>query len=90
MSIGTIIKDWAFDAEEKLKGLTEYEKEKYFEKLKICNACVLRTGQFCDNSRKEEHPNGTFVRGCGCMLTEKLTSLEANCPLDKFLPEIKN
>ena len=89
MSIGTIIKDWAFEAEERSQELTKYEKEKYFEKLSICNACSLRTGSFCDKTRKEDHPNGTFVRGCGCLLTEKLTSLEATCPLNKFLPEHK-
>ena len=90
MSTGTIIEDWAFEMKERSEGLTDYEKKRFFEKLNICNTCILRTGSFCDKTRKVEHSNGTFVRGCGCLLTEKLVTLEANCPLDKFLPEYKN
>lgn len=82
--IKQIIEGWSKLAYDKLVGLPPETQELAAERLAICNACPVRTGNRCDPKKAGNHVETHEQKsGCGCIISAKVVS-GSPCPLGKW------
>lgn len=65
--------------EDPLKYVEAASKELELQRHKICEKCVIRTGNQCDPTKCISVDNQT-VCGCGCYLPVAITRRNKECP----------
>ena len=80
-----IIEGWSKLVYDKFIGLPKPIRDKANARLSTCNACPVRTGNRCDPKKRINHSEtGKEVKGCGCILTAKVVSMDSECPAGRW------
>jgi hypothetical protein len=86
MEIDKIAKGYFNLLLDQLNLLDEKDRLLSSERLKICETCSVRTGDWCDSSKRGINDFGFVFTGCGCNLKAKSTLrfYEGICPGNKW------
>jgi hypothetical protein len=83
--LGQIIGGWSNLILDKVVGVDPLIRKMANERLQICEACPLRTGNRCDPNKSGNHvETHASTPGCGCILSAKALAPTAECPLGKW------